>query len=183
MMRCCSVFVVVVCFACACTPQPVYRTGSASLATVNAVDLGRYAGRWYEIHRLPNGFEDADCVTVTADYTLREDGRVGVVNTCVKPSGVTRSAGVARVVDQNARARLEVSFFRPFYGDYWIVDLTEDYSAALVAEPAGKYLWVLGRTPRLSARDSARMLAKIKALGYPVDKLITPANTLPPPPL
>jgi apolipoprotein D and lipocalin family protein len=167
----------------ACFSQPVYRTSSEPLPTVASVDLSRYAGRWYEIHRLPNGFEDADCATVTADYSLRDDGLIRVVNSCVKADGVKRSTGVARVVDPTSRARLEVSFFRPFYGDYWIVDLTEDYSAVLVAEPAGKYLWILGRTPALPPEIATRMRQRAEKLGYPLDKLLSPANKLPSPPL
>lgn len=162
----------------ACAPQPVYRTGTDPLQSVPSVDLKRYVGRWYEIHRLPNGFEDADCVTVTADYALREDGLISVINTCVKPGEVNRAHGVARRVDPAQPGRLEVSFFRPFYGDYWIVDLTESYSAVLIAEPAGKYLWILGRTPALSAEDAARMLKRARELGYPVEKFVSPGNGL-----
>ncbi len=164
-----------------CMSQPVYRTQTEPLKTVDAVDLGRYAGRWYEIHRLPNSFEDTDCGTVTADYSLRDDGLIRVVNSCVKADGTEQSDGVARVVDANTRAKLEVSFFRPFYGDYWIVELMEDYSAAVIAEPSGKYLWILGRTPKLPADVSSRMLGRVRALGYPLDKLISPPNQLPPP--
>jgi apolipoprotein D and lipocalin family protein len=162
--------------------QPVYRTRSEPLRTVASVDLARYAGRWFEIYRLPNGFEDADCASVTADYAPRPDGLLQVVNTCVKPGGdFDRSRGVARVVDPLSRSRLEVSFFRPFWGNYWIIELSDDYSWAMIAEPSGKYLWLLARTPAISGEVDAQVIARMTELGYPVGKLIKPANLLPVP--
>ncbi len=163
--------------------QPVYRTRSEPLVTVPSVDLARYAGRWYEIYRLPNGFEDANCSSVTADYAPRDDGLLQVVNTCVKPDGsFDRSRGVARVVDPATRSRLEVSFFRPFWGNYWIIELSDDYSWAMIAEPSGKYLWLLSRTPTLPEAVDASVRKRMTELGYPLDKLIKPANLLAVPP-
>lgn len=159
--------------------QPIYRTSSEPLRTVASVDLERYAGRWFEIYRLPNSFEDSACSSVTADYAPRADGLIQVVNTCVMPDGeVDRSRGVARVVDPASRSRLEVSFFRPFWGNYWIIELGEDYSWAMIAEPSGKYLWLLARVPRLSSAEEARALKRMTELGYPVDKLVKPGNLL-----
>lgn len=151
-----------------CASPPVNRAADAPLTTVQSVDLDRYAGRWYEIARLPNGFEK-NCEGVTADYSRREDGLLRVVNTCRKgsPSGDVKSAeGRARVVDEKTNAKLEVSFFGPFWGDYWIVDLTDDYSRSIVGEPSGRYLWILSRTPTISEAERADALARIKALGY-----------------
>lgn len=169
--------------ATAACSQPVYRSGGAPLTPVASVDLDRYAGRWYEIYRLPNSFEDAACDAVSADYALRGDGLIQVVNTCVRGDGeVERSRGVARVVDAASRARLEVSFFRPFWGAYWIVALSEDYRWALIAEPAGKYLWLLARTPQLDSAEEAQLLQRVAALGYPTDRLIKPAQRRAAPP-
>ena len=162
----------------ACAGQPVYRTSTAPLPTASSVDLDRYLGRWFEIHRLPNRFEDADCATVIAEYSRRDDGQIRVVNTCVKADEVDRATGVARVVDSKSNARLEVSFFRPFWGNYWIVELSEAYDAVLVGEPTGRYLWILGRSPQLSKELSARMIGRARDLGYPVDKFISPKNEL-----
>ncbi len=162
--------------------QPVYRTRSEPLVTVPSVDLARYAGRWFEIYRLPNGFEDSSCGTVTADYAPRADGLIQVVNTCVKADGsFDRSRGVARVVDPASRSRLEVSFFRPFWGSYWIIELSDDYTWAMVAEPAGKYLWLLARSPTLPEAVDTHVRKRMTELGYPIDKLIKPANLLPVP--
>lgn len=162
--------------------QPVYRVRSEPLATVASVDLQRYSGRWYEIYRLPNGFEDATCASVTADYAPRSDGQLQVVNTCVKTlEDFDRSRGLARVVDPVSRAKLEVSFFRPFWGNYWIIDLDDDYSWAMVAEPQGKYLWLLARTPTLPDGVDAQVRARMTELGYSVERLIKPANLLPVP--
>ncbi|MCB9738521.1 MAG: lipocalin family protein [Deltaproteobacteria bacterium] len=162
--------------------QPVYRTTTEPLVPVPTLELQRYAGRWYEIARLPNSFEDAECLTVTADYTLRADKTVEVVNTCVLADDVDRSVGTARVPDPKAPAKLEVSFFRPFYGDYWVIALDTDYRWALVAEPQGKYLWLLARTPKLESAMEAEVMRRIEAAGYPVSALIRPENERPAPP-
>lgn len=159
--------------------QPVYRTRTEPLVTVASVDLARYAGRWYEIYRLPNGFEDVGCASVTADYAPGDDGLIQVVNTCVMSGGtVDRSRGVARVVDAATRSRLEVSFFRPFWGNYWIIELADDYSWAMIAEPSGKYLWLLARTPTVPEAVDTLVRKRMVELGYPLDKLIKPANVL-----
>mgnify|MGYP001436808827 CR=1 FL=1 len=109
--------------------------GRAPLTTVEKVDLERYAGRWYEIARYPNRFQ-RDCASdTTADYTLLKNGRVGVVNTCRKKDGKIKQAdGKAKVVAAS-NARLKVTFFWPFYGDYWIIGLDRDYRWGVVGEP------------------------------------------------
>lgn len=162
--------------------QPVYRSKTDPLVPVPSLDLERYAGRWYEIARLPNSFEDPACLTVTADYTLRPDKTVEVVNTCVLADDVDRSVGVARRPDPAAPSKLEVSFFRPFYGKYWVIGLDPEYRWALVAEPKGQYLWLLSRTPKLEPAVESEVMGRIEAAGYPLAALIKPANERPPPP-
>ena len=157
----------------ACASPPVNRQSAEPLAVVPAVDLDRYLGRWYEIARLENGFEK-NCEGVTADYSRRDDDLIRVVNTCRvgAPDGKARVAdGKARVVDPASNARLEVSFFGPFWGDYWILDLTEDYSRSIVGEPSGRYLWILARTPVISEDSRADALARLEAMGYDVSRL------------
>jgi len=157
----------------ACGGPPVNRDGSVALTTVDSVDTARYLGRWYEVARFPNSFEK-NCEGVTADYGARSDGLISVVNTCREgaPDGKARAAkGRARVVDQATRAKLEVSFFGPFWGDYWVIGLADDYSLALVGEPSGRYLWVLSRTPTISDDVKAKALNDLKALGYNTDAL------------
>ncbi len=161
-----------------CANQPVNRISSEPLVTVSTVDLNRYLGRWYEIARLPNSFEK-NCEGVTADYTMRKDGLIRVTNTCRKdsPSGAIEVAnGRARVVDAATNAKLQVSFFGPFWGDYWILDLAEDYSLSLVGEPSGRYLWILSRTPAINDQTKNEALSKLTGLGYDVSALYFPAQ-------
>jgi apolipoprotein D and lipocalin family protein len=162
----------------ACANQPVYRQSSSPLTSVSAVDLNRYLGTWYEIYRLPNRFEGTDCVTVSAQYALKDDGNVSVLNTCLKKDGPKVANGIAKVVPGSNNSKLKVSFFRPFYGDYWVIDLAEDYSWVLVGEPAGKYFWILARQKQLDSKLEEALLAKAEKLGYQRKDLIKPSNSL-----
>jgi len=136
------------------------------LPTVQAVDLDRYFGTWYEIARLPNRFQ-AMCVSDTR-ATYRPDGKaVKVVNRCRTATGrIERADGIAKVVAGSQGARLRVSFFRPFYGDYWILDLDPDYRWVLVGEPGRHYAWILAREPELDAATLEALLARAAALGF-----------------
>ncbi len=160
----------------ACEDPPVNRDASIPLETVREVDVERYLGLWYEIARFPNRFEE-NCEAVTAEYARRDDGLIAVTNTCRQgaPDGKARAAkGRARIVDEATNAKLEVSFFGPFWGDYWIIDLDADYSLAVVGEPEGRYLWVLSRTPAISEDALADTLATLKGFGYDTDALYFP---------
>ncbi|MCB9850213.1 MAG: lipocalin family protein [Phycisphaerales bacterium] len=144
-----------------------------SLPTVESVDLARYAGKWYEIARYPNFFEP-DCVGVTAEYTLRDDGRVDVLNTCRKltlDGEVETIEGIARTVDGSSNAKLRVSFFPPFEGDYWIIELDKNYEYAVVGEPSRSFLWILSREPELDSETYAAILANLPNLNYDPDRL------------
>jgi apolipoprotein D and lipocalin family protein len=158
----------------ACQTPPVNRAADAGpLPTVAYVDTDQYLGRWYEIARYPNSFEEG-CEGVTADYGLRDDGLISVTNTCREgaPDGeVNRAEGRAKIVDTNTNAKLKVSFFGPFWGDYWIIDLDDDYSFAIVSEPKGRYLWLLSRTPTISGDRRAAAMEKLKSLGFNTDAL------------
>ena len=155
-----------------CASQPVYRRADAPLTAVAAVDIDRYLGRWYEVARYPNSFQK-DCEAVTATYSRRDDGLIKVVNACgaIEGSRAREAVGRAKVVDPGANAKLKVSFFGPFWGDYWIVDLKEDYSRAIVGEPSGRYLWVLAREPAIDEAERADILKALDRLGYPADPL------------
>ncbi len=134
-----------------------------------AVDLGRYAGLWYEIGRYDNGFERG-CEAVTAEYTRRDDRLVDILNTCRQGGvdGPVKTAEArAKVVDDSGDAKLKVSFFGPFYvGDYWILDRADDYSWSIVGEPSGRYLWLLSRTAKPSEAVRATIMTRTAALGY-----------------
>jgi apolipoprotein D and lipocalin family protein len=143
------------------------------LEVVENVDLGRYSGTWYEIARYPNSFERG-CVGVTAEYTPLDDGRIKVVNTCVESSldGPSREIqGYARVADPTTNAKLKVTFFWPFEGDYWIIDLAEDYSYAVVGSPSRRLLWILSRTPTMDDELYQQILDTLPARGFDPDLL------------
>ena len=150
------------------------------LSVVESVDLIRYAGTWYEIARLPMWFQ-RHCVDSKAVYTGRPDGTIGVHNECMTDEGKTHTAeGIATVVDRKTNARLAVVFDNWFArlvgpshdGNYWILDLDDDYRTALVGTPDREHLWILSRSPHMEARTFERWVQKGRNLGYPMDKLI-----------
>ncbi len=152
--------------SCAAISSPHVSGNGAVPEPTKPVELSRYLGRWYEIARYEQGFQK-DCDGVTADYSLRSDGRLSVLNTCRKPDGrVKRANGVAKIVDPATNAKLKVSFFGPFYGDYWILDHATDYSWSIVGDGSGRYLWLLSRTPVPAADDVDALIARAAALGY-----------------
>ena len=131
-----------------------------------SVELSRYLGRWYEIARYEQGFQK-DCEGVTADYSLRDDGMIRVVNRCRKPDGRLKDAvGRAKIVDGASNAKLKVSFFGPFYGDYWVLDRADDYSWAIVGEQSGRYLWLLSREATPGEANVQALITRAGALGY-----------------
>jgi apolipoprotein D and lipocalin family protein len=132
-----------------------------------SVELDRYLGRWYEVARYDMRFEKG-CEGVTADYSKRPDGLIRVVNTCRQGAvdgPIKASEGKAKVVDTATNAKLKVSFFGPFWGDYWVLDHADDYSWSIVGEGSGRYLWLLSRELPTEA-DRAALTARAKALGY-----------------
>ena len=110
---------------------------------------------------------------MTADYTLRPDGDINVVNRCRKPGGKTDEArGKAKVVDKETNAKLKVSFFGPFYGDYWVLDHADDYSWSIVGEPSGRYLWILAREPTPTEAKVDDLIRRVRTLGYDTSMLL-----------
>ena len=145
----------------------------SELEVVGAVDLSRYAGRWYEIARLPNRFEKKCADSVTATYSLRSDGKVDVVNRCRKANGeYTTAKGKAKIVDKKTNAKLKVTFFWPFSGDYWILDLGPNYEYAVVGAPNRDYLWILSRAPQLDEQLYQSLLEKMAARGFETERMI-----------
>ena len=147
----------------------------STLDVVPSVDLERYAGTWYEIARYPNSFQSEDCVATTATYELREDGKISVINRCRKGSadGPVKSVnGKAWVVDPETNARIKVQFFWPFSGDYWIIQLGEQYEYAVVGHPGRKYLWILSRTPKMDPAMYEQICDRLIEQGYDPKRLI-----------
>lgn len=133
-----------------------------------SVELDRYLGRWYELYRYDAPFQKS-CEAVSADYSRNPDGSLRVVNTCHKgsPDGQLKTAtGRVKVVDGATGAKLKVSFFGPFYGDYWVLDRDDDYQWAIVGEPSGRYLWVLSREANPSDNRKAMLRRRVEELGY-----------------
>jgi apolipoprotein D and lipocalin family protein len=133
-----------------------------------AVEVSRYLGRWYEIARYEQSFQK-DCEGVTADYSLRDDGKIRVLNSCFVGSldGKPKTAtGKAKVVDSATNAKLKVSFFGPFYGNYWVLDHADDYSWSIVGEPSGRYLWILHRSPNPGRQAQIDLSVKASLMGY-----------------
>jgi len=156
-----------------CGSSTTDRLGLPPLQTVPRVDLARYAGTWYEIASFPQRFQQG-CTLTTATYTLRADGGLDVENRCRKgsPDGEAAVAtGRARVVEPESGAKLQVSFFWPFWGDYWIVDLSPDYAYAVVGHPSRDYLWILSREPTLPEAVLQGILERLAAQGYELARL------------
>lgn len=165
-----ATIVVLTAAGCATTTA---RRGLPPLRTVAHVDLERYAGTWFEIASFPQRFEKG-CVASRAEYTLRPDGTVDVVNRCrdrTLDGPERRAEGTARVVDATTNAKLAVTFFWPFRGDYWVIDLDPEYRFAVVGHPSRDYLWILARTPALDAATYDGIVARLAAQGYDTSRL------------
>ncbi len=160
--------------ACVGSPGPVGNPAVPEPA--RAVALPAYLGTWYEYGRYEAPFQEG-CEGVTAQYSLREDDKIKVVNSCYKGSlegEFKQSTGKAKVVDGSDGAKLKVSFFGPFYGDYWVLDRGEpgtngQYPWSIVGEPSGRYLWMLTREAKPSAELRAALEARVRELGYDWD--------------
>lgn len=140
---------------------------ASTVRTVPQVDITRYAGMWYEIANFPMPFQRKCASDTTAHYMPREAGRIEILNRCLNKDGDAEEAdGVATVVPDSGNAKLEVSFFWPFKGDYWIIGLDPGYRWAVVGTPDRKYLWILSRTPRLPQAKLDLALAAAREQGY-----------------
>ena len=147
-------------------------TKHAYLPTNKSVDLNSYKGTWYEVARFEHFFEKG-CKNVTATYNLRNDEKIDVINRCTKIEDEKKkeAKGIAYAVD-STNSKLKVSFFRPFYGDYWIIDVDKNYEVALVGSPSREYLWILSREKTIDEKTKQRLLLKAESFGFDVDKFI-----------
>jgi len=143
------------------------------LQTVKSVDLERYSGQWHEIARYPNWFQRNCTGQVTAEYLLREDGSITVLNSCARKDGsLNQVKGRATVVPGSSNAKLKVSFGGPIAGDYWIIGLDHAYQWALVGHPSRRYLWILARSPGLSEKLYTRIVQSAVEQGYDASRIV-----------
>ncbi|GAA4470158.1 lipocalin family protein [Nemorincola caseinilytica] len=143
------------------------------LRTVPSVDVNKYAGKWYEIASFPQRFQKG-CHCTTAEYELCDRGYVIVHNRCRKdgPNGKVKEAwGKAFIQKNSGNAKLKVRFRWPFSGKYWIIDLADNYSYAVVSHPNKKYLWILSRSPQMSTDTYQAILARLEKKGFDLEKL------------
>lgn len=158
-------------FLSCCSHSILFATSEEPLQTVPFLELQKYMGKWYEIARYENWFEKG-CMGATAEYVL-DKGKVRVINRCYDEAGIKidEANGKAYVVEESENARLRVTFFWPFYGNYWVIKLAEDYRYAVIGEPTRKYLWILARDKTLNNEDKQTILEALLGLGYDGRKL------------
>lgn len=148
----------------------------SGIVTVDTVDLEKYTGKWYEISKIPNSFQDQCIKNTTANYSINEAGDIIVLNKCIDDEGeVDDAEGLARIVDKKTNSKLEVSFvnlfgWRLFWGDYWIIELDEDYKYVAVATPSRKYGWILSRNPKMIESDLTKCYQAFEKNGYDINK-------------
>lgn len=139
---------------------------------VSQFDLSKYLGTWYEIARFDHSFERG-MDNVIAEYLLREDGKIDVVNSGWKDGKFKVADGKAKQPDPLADpAHLEVSFFLFFYSDYNVMMIDDDYKIALVGSKSPKYLWILSRTPYVTDSVMDLVLEEASSRGYDINNLI-----------
>jgi apolipoprotein D and lipocalin family protein len=141
--------------------------------TVKELDLNRYLGIWYEIARFPHSFEK-NLVGVTATYSLREDGKITVVNQGFKNTmdgERSKAVGKAKIPNKLESGKLKVSFFWIFYADYFVLELDENYQYAMIGSSSDKYFWILCRTPQMTPGVYEMLLEKARKRGYNLERL------------
>ncbi len=135
------------------------------------VDLERYVGTWYEIARYPHRFEEG-LDNTTANYTLRSDGKIQVINGGLKNGKREVAKAVATVPDKNCTGKLLVSFFWPFNGEYRVIRLGKDYDFVVVTGSTMDYLWILSRQPKISKDLHDDLTAFVSSKGYDLERII-----------
>jgi apolipoprotein D and lipocalin family protein len=153
--------------------------GTEPLQSIPSLDVPRYLGTWHEIAKYPNRFQKKCASDTRAIYSLRDEGRIEVVNQCRRQDGsLMEAVGVARQVGPPDSAQLKVRFapawlsFLPVaWGNYWVIDLDPEYQLVAVSEPKREYLWVLSRTPEVDEEAYRQLLARLEAQGFDLDRL------------
>ncbi|MBE0587753.1 MAG: lipocalin family protein [Hydrogenophaga sp.] len=149
------------------------------LQTIARLDVGRYLGTWYEIAKYPNRFQRQCVADTSAQYRLRDDGQLDVINRCRQASGeVAEAVGRARQIGAADSPKLKVRFAPAWlswlpmvWGNYWVIDLDTNYQLVAVSEPKREYLWVLSRTPTVEAAAYQALLGRLREKGFDLSKL------------
>jgi apolipoprotein D and lipocalin family protein len=162
-------YLIIIVFLVSCGHKP--------LKIVDKVDLKKYQGRWYEIARF-NQFFQKDCGKSMANYSLRKDGDIKVVNSCIKKNGEIKSSEARAWSVSKENNKLKVQFFLkdfkiPFLaGDYWIIELDDNYTYAAVGDDSRDYLWILSRNKKMDKKTYKGLLLKLEKKGFDISKLI-----------
>lgn len=179
MKHLCMALLAALACATACAQSPLAARPQGPVATIAALDVPRYMGTWYEIAKYPNRFQKKCVADTRADYQLQANGTVKVTNRCRNEKGeMDEAIGEARQIGVATSPRLQVRFapawlsLLPFvWGDYWVIDLDAGYQLVAVSEPTREYLWVLARTPHVSAEALDALLGRLKAQGFDLARL------------
>ena len=149
------------------------KSHAQTLETVPYVDLNKFAGKWHEIASYPQRFQKG-CHCTTAEYTPTDKGYIIVENRCNKDSINGRESyikGKAFIDKNTGNSKLKVQFFWPFKVKYWIIDLADDYSYAVVSHPNREYLWILCRTPKMDEKIYQEILTRLQSKGFDLSKI------------
>ena len=166
-------------FLCLASLNAQAQAAPEPLTTIAALDVPRYMGTWYEISRYPNWFQKKCVGNTKAEYSIQADGRVQVVNRCTLENGESSLAiGTARQLGAATSPKLEVrfapawlSFIPAVWGDYWVIDLDDQYQLAAVSDAKRKYLWILSRTPRVEQKTYEALIGRLARKGFDVKAL------------
>ena len=174
----------VACLACAMTSAQAPSVPSTPktigpLVTIASLDVPRYMGTWYEIAKYPNYFQKKCVANTRANYQLQASGTVQVTNQCRTSSGeIDEAVGEARQIGPATSPKLQVRFapawlsFVPFvWGDYWVIDLDDGYQLAAVSEPKRDFLWILSRSPQVSATAYDALVVRLQNMGFDPNRL------------
>lgn len=167
------------CVACSTASAQTSVGASAPLITIASLDVPRYMGTWFEIAKYPNRFQKKCVADTQAHYQLLPAGNVQVTNRCRKDNGeLDEAVGEARQTGAATSPKLQVRFAPAWlswlpmvWGNYWVIDLDERYQLVAVSEPSREFLWVLARTPQVSAETFDALLTRLKAQGFDLGKL------------
>ena len=161
------------------TQVSAQESAAIPVKTIPSLDVPRYLGTWYEIAKFPNWFQKKCVSNTKAVYSLKDDGKLKVLNSCKTTGGdVSEAEGTARQMGASDSPKLEVRFapdwlsFLPLvWGDYWVIDLDSQYQVAAVSDPRREYLWVLSRSPQLDATVYDALLKRLQEQQFDIRKL------------